>query len=247
MDNEQNKISHFNMNNDYYKAYEKRYKKVYEYGYLWSSKEPTLDVMETIINENVSTNSKILDLGCGEGRDAIFLLDRNYNVIAVDYSKTVIEKCKELSNYNYNDKFKQFDIINDTLRDKFDFIYSVAVLHMFVRKAHRNKFYKFIYEHLSKDGIALIVSMGDGKEKHQSDISKSFDNVERTILNNNEKINVAFTSCNIVDWNTLDQELLNNNLIIKRKWISTKIPEFSQAMCVVVCKKKNNIEFSIKR
>ena len=64
-------------------------------------------------DNEVSSNAKILELGCGEGRDAIFLLDKNYDVLAIDYSNTVIEKCKELSNYNYNDKFKQFDIIND--------------------------------------------------------------------------------------------------------------------------------------
>ena len=123
-----------NIDDNYYKAYEKRYQQVYKHNYLWSSKEPTPDVIETILKEKISSNAKILELGCGEGRDAIFLLDKNYDVLAVDYSNTVIEKCKELSNYNYNDKFKQFDIINDILNDKFDFIYSIAVIHMFVNK-----------------------------------------------------------------------------------------------------------------
>lgn len=136
-----------NINNNYYKAYEKRYRQVYEHNYLWSSKEPTPEVIETINNENILINSKILELGCGEGRDAIFLLNKNYNVTAIDYSNAVIKKCKELSNYKYNDKFKQLDIINDTLKDTFDFIYSVAVIHMFVNETHRKKFYSFIYEH----------------------------------------------------------------------------------------------------
>ena len=80
-----------------------------------SSKEPTPDVIETILKEKISSNAKILELGCGEGRDAIFLLDKNYDILAIDYSNTVIEKCKELSNYNYNDKFKQFDIFEDEI------------------------------------------------------------------------------------------------------------------------------------
>ena len=164
-----------NIKDDYYKAYEKRYQQVYKHNYLWSSKEPTPDVIETMLNEKILPNAKILELGCGEGRDAIFLLNKNYNVLALDYSNTVIEKCKELSNYNYNDKFKQFDIVNDTLDDKFDFIYSIAVVHMFVNKEHRNKFYKFIYSHLNKKGIALIVSMGDGIKEYKSDVNKSFD------------------------------------------------------------------------
>ena len=93
-----------------------------------------------MLKEKLQLNAKILELGCGEGRDAIFLLNKNYNVLAVEYSNTVIEKCKELSNYNYNDKFKQFDIVNYALDDKFDFIYSIAVIHMFDNKEHRNKF-----------------------------------------------------------------------------------------------------------
>lgn len=227
-----------NINDDYYKAYEKRYQQVYKHNYLWSSKDPTPDVIETMLKEKIQSNAKILELGCGEGRDAIFLLNKNYNVLAVDYSNTVIEKCKELSNYNYNDKFKQLDIVNDTLDDKFDFIYSIAVVHMFVNKEHRNKFYKFIYSHLNKNGIALIVSMGDGLKEYKSDVNKSFDDVERIVVNNDEKINIATTSCNIVNWKTLEQELLSNDLILKRKWVSKKIPEFNPAMCVVVCRKE---------
>ena len=203
-----------NINNNYYKAYEKRYRQVYEHNYLWSSKEPTPEVIETINNENILINSKILELGCGEGRDAIFLLNKNYNVTAIDYS----------------------DIINDTLKDTFDFIYSVAVIHMFVNETHRKKFYSFIYEHLKTNGIALIVSMGDGINEYNSDISKSFSNVERVVINNCEKISIAATSCKIVNWCTFEQEILNNNLIIKKKWISNKIPEFNLAMCVIVCR-----------
>lgn len=227
-----------NIKDDYYKAYEKRYQQVYKHNYLWSSREPTPDVIETILKEQIPPTVKILELGCGEGRDAIFLLNKNYNVFAVDYSNTVIEKCKELSNYNYNDKFKQFDIINDTLKDKFDFIYSIAVIHMFVNKEHRNKFYKFIYSHLNKNGSALIVSMGDGIKEYKSDVNKSFDNVERIVVNNDERINIATTSCNIVNWKTFEQEILSNGLIVKRKWISKKIPEFNPAMCVVVYRKE---------
>ncbi len=226
------------LNDNYYKAYEKRYQQVYKHNYLWSSKEPTPDVIETILKEKIPSDAKILELGCGEGRDAIFLLNKNYNILAVDYSNTVIEKCKELSNYKYNDKFKQFDIINDTLEDKFDFIYSIAVIHMFVSQKHRNKFYNFICNHLNTNGIALIVSMGDGIKEYKSDIYKSFDDVERIVVNNDEKINIATTSCNIVNWNTFEQELLSNNLVIKRKWISEVIPEFNPAMCVIVCRKE---------
>ncbi len=54
-----------NLNNSYYKAYEKRYKQVYENECLWSSNNPSPDVIETIRNNGITTDQKILELGCG--------------------------------------------------------------------------------------------------------------------------------------------------------------------------------------
>lgn len=232
-----NKNIQNNIENNYYKAYEKRYKQVYNNNYLWTSRKNTDEVIDTIKSENIKKDAKILEIGCGEGRDAIFLLEKNYNVLAIDYSNTVIEKCNELSNYKYINNFKQFDIINDTLKNKFDFIYSIAVIHMFVSKKHREKFYDFIYNHLNQNGLSLIVAMGNGIKEYTSDITKSFEDTKRTVINNGKSINVAATSCKIVSWPTFEKELADSNLIIKKKWISNKIPEFDSSMCVLVSKK----------
>jgi len=219
---------------NYYKAYEKRYSQVYENNMLWSAKENTPDVLECIKNYKINKKSKILDLGCGEGRDAICLLNGGYNVIAVDYSHTVIEKCKELSNYKYNTSFKQFDLLNDKMNCKFDFIYSIAVLHMFVLDEHRNKFLSFIREHLKKEGICLICVLGDGKCEYVSNINEAFKDIKRTVMNNNTELEIAATSCKIVNWEQLECEIIKNNLKIEQKWISNNIPEFDNSMCVVV-------------
>ena len=225
-------------NDNYYMAYEKRYKQVYEHNYLWSTIKPSPEVYDTILKYNISKKHKILEIGCGEGRDAIFLLNNGYNVLAVDYSKTVVEKCKELSNYKYNDCFRQLDIIKDKLNGKYNFIYSIAVIHMFVNQEHRSKFYKFVYNHLTNNGFALIVSMGDGIKNFESDTNKSFENVQRTVVNNEKKIDVAMTSCKMVDWETLEKEINDNRLMIIEKWISNEVPEFNPAMCVIVHKKE---------
>ena len=222
--------------NDYYKAYEKRYRQVYDKNTLWSSLKPTHEVLETINEYNISKEDNILDLGCGEGRDSIYLLDNGYNVLALDYSMTVIDKCNEITNNKYKDKFKQFDIMVDNLDKKYKFIYSIAVLHMFVLQEHRDKYLNFIYEHLDDDGTALICVLGDGIKTHSSDIEDAFEDAERTVMSSGEKINIATTSCKIIDWDNLEKEINNNNLIIDKKWISNKIPQFGFSMCVVVRK-----------
>ena len=219
---------------DYYKAYEKRYSQVYENNMLWSAKENTPDVLNCIKNYKINKKSKILDLGCGEGRDAICLLNNGYNVMAVDYSQTVIEKCKQLSNNKYNEHFIQLDLINDKMNCKFDFIYSIAVLHMFVLNEHRDKFLSFVREHLKNDGICLICVLGDGNREYVSNIDEAFKNIKRTVMNNNAELEIAATSCKIVNWEQLECEIINNGLKIEQKWISNNIPEFDSSMCVVV-------------
>ena len=85
---------------NYYMAYEKRYSQVYNKKMMWTSKQPTPDVINFFHEYNISKNNMVLDLGCGEGRDAIYFLDKGYNVLAVDYSKTVIEMCNKITKKN---------------------------------------------------------------------------------------------------------------------------------------------------
>ncbi len=220
--------------NNYYKAYDDRYKKVYKEKMLWASRINTREVEQIILEKKISCNNSILEVGCGEGRDAIYLLDQGYNVTTLEYSINAICKCNELSNNKYVDKFIQFDLLNDILDSKYDFIYSVAVLHMFVLDEHRKKFWYFVKEHLRTNAFALICVMGDGKTKYCSDISNSFDEVRRTVQNADKDILVASTSCRIVDWKTLEKEIITSGLVINKKWISSDIPEFNSSMCVLV-------------
>ena len=203
---------------------------------LWSTKEPTMEVIKFLERYNCKKSDLILDLGCGEGRDAIFLLKKEYSLLAIDYSINAINKCIDLTKHKYENCFMQFDIIKDKMNQKFKFIYSIAVLHMFVTDEHRNFFLKFIREHLTDDGVALICILGDGKKEYCSDIKKSFNNTKRIVMNNNTSINVATTSCKIVNWKSIEKEILRNKLKIKETWISKEIPEFSKSMCIVVSK-----------
>ena len=225
------------MKNDYYKAYDKRYKQTYENNSLWEIPERTKEVIDTLKKYKITKNSNILELGCGEGRDAIYLLDNGYNVLGVDYSFAVIDKCNELTNYKYVNNFKQLDLIENSLNEKFDFIYSVAVIHMFVLDEHRNKFYNFIYDHLKDNGIALIISMGDGTLEINSDLEKAFDDTKRVNINTNKEIMVASTSCRVKKIDEMKKEIQLNNLKILEEKIIDDVPSFNKCMLFIVKKK----------
>ncbi len=59
------------MKEEYYKAYDKRYKQIYDLNLLWEINEPTKEVMDVIDKFNINKSDKILDLGCGEKEETL--------------------------------------------------------------------------------------------------------------------------------------------------------------------------------
>ena len=135
----------------------------------------------------------------------------------------------------YKAHFGILDCLNDKHQNKYDFIYSVAVIHMLVLEEDRNLFFRFINEHLTKDGIALICTMGDGMTEMQSDINDAFKLYERE--HKSGKIVVARTSCRMVSFETFESEIKSNNLIVIEKGITSALPDFNSLMFAVVRKK----------
>ena len=62
------------MKEKYYKAYNERYKTAHNLGVSWSSDIATPIVRETLNKYNINKNKKLLEIGCGEGRNARLLL-----------------------------------------------------------------------------------------------------------------------------------------------------------------------------
>lgn len=48
------------------------------------------------------------------------------------------------------------NLIKDKMEEKIDFIYLVAVLHMFITQGRRDKFLTFIKKHLNRNGRCLL-------------------------------------------------------------------------------------------
>ena len=219
----------------YYEAYEDRYKQVHEKGLVWSTNNNT-KIIEKIIDKYHLKNKSMLEIGCGEGRDARYLLDKGYNLLAIDISKEAIRYCKD-NDDDHKDNYQVLDVINNKDNRLYDFIYSIATLHMFVLDEDRDKFYQFIYNHLKDDGLALILSMGDGNSKYQSDIATAFEKVDRIHQETNTLLSVLATSCKIVSFDTLFKELEKNNLMVIESGITTIDQHFDKIMYVLVKRK----------
>lgn len=218
-------------NRKYYEAYEDRYKTAHEKGFSWAQMKNTPIVMDIISRYHLHPEHSLLEIGCGEGRDSSTVLENGFNLMATDISPEAINYCKKKMP-DFESKFMVLDCLSSDLDMKFDFIYSIAVIHMLVLDEDRNGFYQFIHSHLKSDGIALICSMGDGKYEMQSDISNAFEIQERE--HESGKMMVAGTSCRMVSFSTFENELLRNGLKIIEKGITSALPNFNSLMYAVV-------------
>lgn len=130
-------------------SFEERYKEEKCYWGLKPNKE-VINILKYKKSENV------LDLGVGEGRNALFLAKRGFNVTGVDISETGIEKFLELAK-----KFKvkvrgiAVDITKFEFDKFYDVIISTATLH-FLSKKDINLIIRKMKENTNKDGLNLI-------------------------------------------------------------------------------------------
>lgn len=147
--------------NEYYFQYDKRYQKVYQEGaYLWEIDTPNeflVKFLEEYSREEVG--NKVIDLGCGEGRDSCYLASRGFDVLGVDVSVTAIEKAMEVArSKNVNPKFLIRDVFY--LRNLPDIHYDLAInmgcLHMIDNKDQREMHIKRVFDILKPGGYFLV-------------------------------------------------------------------------------------------
>ena len=224
----------------YYMAYEDRYRQVHKEGLLWESQGNSQVVIDTIKKYNISQCDDILDLGCGEGRDSIFLLKQNYKVVGVDCSKEGINTCKKLASIqNINCDFRVLDLVNERLEKKFDFIYSMAVLHMLCTDEDRKSFYNFIYNSLKQNGKALICVLCDKDgEEFTSDYKNAFEIKQRVHMETKKVLNIATTSCRMLKLDNLIKEAKQNNFELIECFRPDYIPGFNDSMIAMVISPK---------
>lgn len=221
------------MERKYYEAYDDRYRQVHSENLRWFMEDPSQIVSDVIAEFGISKTDKLLEIGCGEGRDARFLLENGYDLLATDISAEAIAYCrKEMPRYREN--FQVLNCLADRLDGKFDFIYAVAVIHMLVLNEDRNGFYRFVREHLKENGIALICTMGDGIMERESDISNAFDLQERLHEESGQTVCIAGTSYRAVSFENFRRELAENSLLILKEGLTEVVPDYGEMMYAVV-------------
>ena len=116
--------------------------------------EPNPFVIKLIQLYNSRDKPKLLELGCGDGRDTKLFIDNGFEVSAIDIANKSIERLKEHLGNNANilcQDIKKLNFANNS----FDIIYSHLSLHYFTDEDTTNIFNK-IYNILKINGIFFV-------------------------------------------------------------------------------------------
>lgn len=222
----------------YYEAYDKRYQRVHEHGLLWFKSEPTPELLNWISFFNIPLNEKILEVGCGEGRDVIYMAGRGYLMTASDISEEAIKTCKKMSNdKNLNISFEVEDYVCKDSQELnvFNWIYSIGTLHMLVDENDRKQFLRNLYGSLASMGKLLLINKGDGVTSFKTDKSEAFHLVDREHYLDNMEIKLEATSFCMKSWKEHIVELEEIGFIVEKNYNSKN--EFYDDCMIVYLRK----------
>lgn len=108
----------------------------------------------------------VLDLGCGQGRDAIPLAQMGFEVTGIDNSKVGIEQINQLAK---SEKLPLKGIVADIFEfsdfGKFDFVLLDSMFHFTKKdKQKETNFIKTILTNINKDCLLIICIQDTGKK-----------------------------------------------------------------------------------
>lgn len=143
------------MEDKYY--FDKLYKEMD--GLLWKG-EASKKYLDILIDR--LTKGKILDLGAGEGGDAIYLAKKGFEVTAVDISGAALKKLsKWAKKENVAVNVEVADLEDYQIRESYDGIISFAAIH-FLPKDRIENLIKNMKEKTNKGGINIILVFREG-------------------------------------------------------------------------------------
>jgi SAM-dependent methyltransferase len=123
-------------------AYEKRYRTAYKIGAeFWEQLEPTEILVKFVSETGMPNRSRVIEFGCGEGRDSVFLSRKGFRVLGVDTARSALVNAKSRSKKERaGAEFVVADIRSLPMKDKvFDLAINVACLHMIIDQQGRDQ------------------------------------------------------------------------------------------------------------
>ncbi len=130
--------------------------------YYWGKKPSKIcDRIIEIMKPTSGFRPKLLDIGCGEGRNAIYFAKHGFNVTALDTSMPGLDKTQKYAKeVGVEVKIVHADIITYEIEDTFDVIFSTGTLHYLPPDVREQRFQHFKNSTSPRGINALSVLVG---------------------------------------------------------------------------------------
>ena len=117
-------------------------------------------LIDQLMKGRIPQNSKILDAGCGGGRNIHYLIHNNFDVTGIDENPEAIELLR--STYpEIKEKFLRSSLENFESDERYDFIICNAVLHFARDHQHFTQMFSSLIGALGKNGILFVRMTSD--------------------------------------------------------------------------------------
>ncbi|MBN3859504.1 SAM-dependent methyltransferase TehB [Neisseriaceae bacterium PsAf] len=119
-----------------------------------------IEAFENITFKEQPNHYKVLDLGCGQGRNSIYLTLKGFNVTGVDIEESKIKQLQNIITENQLNHLHvyTYNINAASIEEQYDFILSTVVFMMLDSKKVP-EIIRNMQNHTNKNGYNLIVSV----------------------------------------------------------------------------------------
>ena len=198
------------------------YEKWYEGDEYYWGLEPGDFLFELIKLCPPTENTKVLDIGCGEGKDAVFMAEKGYDVTAFDLTENGIRKTIALAHKRGVKVNAYVDDINTFETDEqFDIIFSTGTV-QYIFDENKESFFKKLEKITKPNGIVFINVF---VEKSFLDLPPDWDKEEKMW-----KSGELFTYFSDWKFEKIDEVIFEDN--------SGGIPHY-HCMDTIICRKVN--------
>lgn len=168
------------------------------------------------IERQIIKPRKVLEIGCGNGRNAIYLAQKGCTVTAVDISQRAIDWAKEQAEVNsVKIQFVCENIFNLNLElQEFDYIYDSGCFHHL--SPHRRVSYiQFINKYLKNNGYFSISAFKENGKYGGSSLSDKQYYMDRTLYGglgySKEKLQILFSEFQEIEIRDMQHNNLNHD------------------------------------
>ncbi|MEK7723393.1 MAG: class I SAM-dependent methyltransferase [Acidobacteriota bacterium] len=165
-------------------------------------------LFDQILKDKFHPKSKILDAGCGGGRNIIWFLRNNFEVFGIDQNENAVEYCRQLAQeLTPNISSENFQIAPvekiPFADNSFDLVICSAVLHFAEDENHFDKMFNEMWRVLKPNGVLFarlasdigiehLVHLIEGRRFLLPDGSERFLVNEKMLIDKTEKVGGTF-------------------------------------------------------